>query len=425
MTECALEIDLPSWLPPTLPSETETGPMISSATVNRLFPITTNDGAAQTYGYVNGVGYFLFERIQLFQDQILLQEWSGDYLYAKQLTEGSANSSDLDLTLGGATGSSVRALAMRATPGHLRIILPLPGMQCPGDAGLPLCAMAWQSLRIKGTLRKLEDLIVCSDATVFRPSPWNIPSFVAQYDDGTSYPFHPLGRLAIGDPTILLSTTQHYVTPAIQSELRNTAIEIPFRRTFENQFTFGELDFISLDKGGVAAVTRRLDGRHPTERLLWFFRNWNRYDNNRLDDFLNDYFTDHTPTAVQPYSNGFFYYNLKLNIAGKEREDLLPPLVWTQLNAYAKEQRDGGISAKIGTMNWGTGDRYGTVYPAPRQPEGSVNLTTADRPTLYLELANIHPAPYLGQRKAEMRVITEGWCVYQVKEGRGKLMFAS
>jgi hypothetical protein len=54
-----------------------------------------------------------------------------------------------------------------------------------------------------------------------------------------------------------------------------------------------------------------------------------------------------------------------------------------------------------------------------------VNLTTADRPTLYIELANINSNAVLAQRKAEMRLFTEGWNVYVVKEGRGKVMFAS
>jgi hypothetical protein len=76
-------------------------------------------------------------------------------------------------------------------------------------------------------------------------------------------------------------------------------------------------------------------------------------------------------------------------------------------------------------MRWSTGDNYGTVYPAPRQPEGTVNFTTADRPTLYLELANILPNPWIAQRRSEFRVFTEGWDVYDVREGRGRLLFAN
>jgi hypothetical protein len=246
------------------------------------------------------------------------------------------------------------------------------------------------------------------------------------YLDGvTVNTFTPLSRVQIGSPRILLSTVQHYVSPKIQEELRSSVIEIPYRRQFDNVFTFGELDFIPLDKGGVAAVTRRLDGRHPTERMVWFFRSYNALDQNRLDLWSNDYFDTHAASGAQPYTipYGEFYYDLKLIIAGKDREELYDPFVWSQLNALCKDEKANGMH--IGSMNWSTGEKYGTIYPAPRQPEGTVNFTSADRPTLYIELANINTNAALGQRKAEMRLFTEGWNVYVVKEGRGKSMFAS
>lgn len=423
MTECALEIEMPTWFPP-LPIQPN-GLPYSPERANGLYTITDLNG--NTYGYVNYVGYFLFEKIQLYQDQFLIQEWSGDGLLAKQMTEGSWNSSFLAQQKAGLLGTnSLRDISLRAMPGSLRLTLPLPGMQCPGDAGFPLVAMSWQTFRIKGTLRKLEDLVVCSDPTVFKPAPWAVPSMTYTFSDGvTTNTFTPLSRVQIVQPRILLSTVQHYVTPEIQEELRSKVIEIPFRRQFDNLFTFGELDFIPLDKGGVAAVTRRLDGRHPTERLVWFFRSQNMLDQNRLDVWYNDYFDSHVPNGVQPYTvpYGEFYYQLKLVIAGKDREEHLEPMVWNQMNALSKEER--GSTSYIGTMNWSTGEKYGTVYPADRQPEGTVNFTTADRPTLYIELANINSNAVLAQRKAEMRVFTEGWNVYVVKEGRGKMMFAS
>lgn len=429
MTECALEIDLPSWLPP-LPRLPDGQPCHPSL-VNGLYPITTV-GSAISYGYVNYVGYFLFEKIQLFQDQFLLQEWSGDGLLAKQMTEGSWNSSYLQQTKGGLIPPidpltnlpTARHIQLSATPGHLRVMLPLPGMQCPGDPGFPLVAMSWQTFRIKATLRKLEDIVVCSDATLRKPTPWTVPQFQYTFDNGTPYLFAPLSIQQIGQPTILLSTVQHYVPPAEQEELRSKPIQIPFRKLFENRFTFGELDYIPLDKGGTAAVVRQLDGRHPTERLFWFFRNSNTMETNRLDNFTNDYFSVNPATVNQPYTlpYGSFYYRMKLIIAGRDREALLEPYLWSQIQPLVKDEK---ASSGISEMKWSLGEQYGTVYPAPRSPEGTVNLTTADRPTLYFELANVIHNPYLAQRKAECRVWTEGWNVYEVKGGRGRLLFAN
>jgi hypothetical protein len=122
-----------------------------------------------------------------------------------------------------------------------------------------------------------------------------------------------------------------------------------------------------------------------------------------------------------PY--GEYYYRMKLVIAGKDRELLHEPFLWGPICQLAKDEKASG--KQIGEMKWSTGAQYGTIYPAPRQPEGTVNFTTADRPTLYLELANIMPNPTLAQRKSEFRVFTEGWNVYEVKEGRGRLLFAN
>jgi hypothetical protein len=434
MTECAFEIDLPTWIPdlPLLPV-TAIAPLYRAKTVNDIYPITSTGGLS--YGYVNYAGYFLFEKIQFYQDQFLIQEWSGDGLLAKQLSEGSYNSSFLEQVVGGLNETidpttnlpTVRGLQLRATPGHLCIKLPLPGMQCPGDAGFPFVAMSWQKFRIKATLRKLEDLIVCSDPLIDKQNPafypWNVAQFQYQDGNGNSNTFEPIRQ--IGNPTILLSTIQHYVPPRVQEELRSTPIQIPFRRQFENDFTFGELDYIPLDKGGTAAVTRRLDGRHPTERIFWFFRTQNALDRNRLDDFHNNYFEVNPPTATQPYPiyPGAFFYNMKLVIAGRDRENLHEPFVWENLSQLVKDEKASGLG--IGEMRWSCGEKYGTIYPAPKQPGGTINFTTADRPTLYLELANITTNPWLAQRRSEFRVFTEGWDVYDVREGRGRLLFAN
>jgi hypothetical protein len=261
--------------------------------------------------------------------------------------------------------------------------------------------------------------------------PWNVPSFTYNYDEGGTNTFTPIPLIDIPNPTILLSTVQHYVPPKVQEELRSTPIQIPFRRQFENNFTFGELDYIPLDKGGTAAVTRRLDGRHPTEKIFWFFRTQNALDRNQLDNFYNDYFdlpssfVLNYPRDTQPYTiyPGAFYYSLKLIIAGRDRENLHEPFLWQNICQLVKDEKASGLG--IGEMKWSTGDNYGVIYPAPRQPEGTVNFTTADRPTIYLELANITGNINDGKRKSEFRVFTEGWDVYDVREGRARLLFAS
>ncbi len=458
MTECSFEIDLPSWIP-SIPLVTG-GQPIPAEKANKLCWISDSSGnslsspSGYSYGYVNYVAYFLFERIQFYQDQVLIQDWSGDGLLAKTLTEGSWNSSFLTQVQAGLTSDNTpyeivdvsgipyvdcdqityspldsRAVALRAAPGLLRLRLPLPGMQCPKDGGFPLIAAQHQTFRIKATLRRLEDLVVAVNNVTGKydlnqkPTPWNVDKMYYTGMDGTLIGFQPLSLLDIGQPTILLSTVQQYVPPTIQAELRSSVITIPFRRQFENIFTFGELDYKPLDTGvgggGSAIVTRRLDGRHPTERLFFFFRNFNSILKNQLDNFVNNKLI---PGSTKEIYNQF-YSEMKLVIAGKDREEWWSSNVWNSLNAFSKDERDTGYN--IGSMKWSLGEKYGTLYPAPREPEGTINFTTADRPTLHINLTNINPGYYSKLRQSEMRVITEGWAIYEFREGRGRLIFAN
>jgi hypothetical protein len=413
MTECAFEIDLPTWLP-SLPTRPD-GELCNPERINGLYWITDTQGFS--YGYVNYIGYYLFEKIQFYQDQFLIQEWSGEGLLSTIQVEGSWNQSFLSQTIGGLTSPTPRGIALRATPGHLRVKLPLPGIQTHGDSGFPILCAPHQTFRIKATLRNLEDLVV-SDNPINKPAPWSVPQFNYTTDQGP-ITFSPLSKIQMGQPNILLSCIQHYVPPDTQAELRSSIIRIPFRKQFENIFTFGELDYKALDNGSVAAVTRRLDGRHPTEKIAFFFRNQNAIDRNRLDDYFNDRVIQLPSTEV--YQT--FYNRIKLVIAGKDREHLLEPFVWNQMNSFCKDERANGVN--ISEMKWSLGEKYGTVYPTDRQPEGTINFTTADRPTLYIELTNININPILLQRKSEMRVFTEGWAVYEFREGRGRLVFSN
>ncbi len=433
MTECNFEIELPSWIPP-IPL-TSGGQQCTPERVNKLCWISDNpnllDPSGYSYGYVNYIGFFLFERIQFYQDQFLIQEWSGDGLLAKILTEGSWNSSFLTQVTGGLTISDLgRTVALNATPGRLRVRLPLPGLQGSKDGGFPLIAAQHQTYRIKATLRPLEDLVVAVNNVTglydlnVKPAPWNVPMMYYKGEDGSTLSFKPLPLIDIGQPSILLSTTQQYVPPVVQEELRSSVITIPFRRQFENIFTFGELDYKPLDSGGTAIVTRRLDGRHPTERLFFFFRDFRAILRNQLDNFVNDKVIPSNISGVistEIYND--FYNEIKLVIAGKDREEWWGPDVWKSINAFSKDERDTGYN--IGSMKWSLGEKYGTIYPAPREPEGTVNFTTADRPTLHINLNNINPGFYSQQRQSEMRVFTEGWAIYEFREGRGRLMFAN
>ena len=381
-----LVIDLPSWLPPQV------------AATNPKSVITDADGVS--YGYTNGIGYFLFSKIQIYQDQLLLQEFSGDALYAASRARGSLNSAFLENKITGVHSGSALEIGRAATPGRLRLHLPLLGCQHPDDGGFPSIAARAQTYKLRVTLRRLEDLVEASDSRP-KPTPW------ARSDLG---PVTTLQRSAIGPITLQLETRHIYVDPDTRERITRSSLEIPFSRLYENTFTYGAKDYEPLSRGAVANGTRRVDATHPAGRLLFWFYKTADLRANKYTKMVQD--------------NGTEYYNnISLIIAARDRETLTTPLLWNKLQHLAKEERDPGPG--LGTMNWDLGDLRGREGPYQHQPEGAINFTTADRPTMYTDLADVPVDPVSGQKSTEMRVIVDSWAIATFEKGRGGLKYGN
>ena len=391
--EPTLLIQLPSWLPPP------------QALLNPTSIVT--DASGVSYGYTNGIGFFLFEKIQLLQDNILLQEFSGDALWATSRSRGTLNSAFLDNRLAGLHSGSLLSLRRNATPGLLRLPLPLFGCQSLDDGGFPSCCIPQQQYRIRCFLRKLEDLVEASDGRS-KPQPWGASGWRIQ--SSASGPVTTFSTLPIQDiqaPQILLETRHIYTDAETRLGLQQVRNEIPFERIYENIFTQNQFDYAPIERGAVAAITRRLEGTHPAARIVNFFRSQKAIQANQLWNISND------------ISGGSFYNNMKLVIAGKDRETLFSPLVWRYLVQHAKEERDSGLPFAI--MNWTVGDVRSRRQPFARQPEGSVNFTTADRPTLYIELNDI----LVGGKNSVLHSIVETWACMITENYRATLWFGN
>jgi hypothetical protein len=364
------------------------------------------DGAGASYGYTNGIGYFLFSKIQLYQDKILLDEYSGDALFASRASRGSLNSGYLENTLAGFHDGSAASLSAAATPGRIRLELPFFG----GANGYPSVAIRNQTFKLRCTLRPLEELVEWSGPLTARaPAPWLLPGMIAATEPPTQ--FVPLARTAIDAPTLQLETRHLYTDRESQDALQKGTLELPFAQLYENNFTFGPLEYAPLLRGATPAITKRLDAVHPASRLLWFFRSQNDVRANRLWKFTAD------------ISGGEYYLNQSLLIAGRDRETLFSPLIWNALTFHAKADRDPGIG--LSEMNWDLGSLLGCQAPFERQPEGSVNFSTADRPTLYTELADVPPDLLLGKQSTELTAIVDSWAVYTIEKDRGFFKYAN
>jgi hypothetical protein len=391
-THPTLLIDLPTWLP------------TNYAPLNYKSLITDINGVS--YGYTRGVGYFLFENIQIYQDQILIQEFSGDALYATRLSRGSLNSAILENELLGVHDGSALSIGRNATPPTLRLELPLLGCQHKDDGGFPSFGVRQQTFRLRCKLRSLENLVESSDSQN-KPTPWSSAFKIVTDSNGSTQTFTTLDRYKIDQPSIYLETRHIYVDPDTQKELIKNNLEMPFSRLYENIFHFIEKDYAPLSGNAIAATTRRIDAVHPASRLIFFMRQNTDIQKNKLWKISSD------------VSNNEYFNNISFLIGSRDRETSFSPLVWNVISQHAKEDRYSGSG--LGVMNWDLGEQRGKKLPYARQPEGSVNFSTADRPTLYTELQQIAGT----NRDTEMRLIVDTWAVYETVDRRGALKYAN
>ena len=397
VVEPCLLITLPTWLPE------------AEAALNYKSVIT--DTAGVSYGYTRGIAYFMFEKIQFFQDRLLVQEWSGDGLFATTRSRGSMNSAFLDNAITGTHNGSALNIGHNATPGPMRLFLPLVGCQDLDDGGFPRVAAVHQNFRVRCILRKLEDIVEASNGAE-KPQPWGRTDFqIVKSQGGTPQPFSTISRLDIRAPTIQLETRHIYTDRDTQDALRKESLVIPFERIYENSFTQGPLDYAALRRGGTAQVTRRLDADHPAARMVLMFRTQQALRANQRWKMYAD------------ISGGQFYNQISLIIAGRDRESMWDSLVWQTLAQHAKEERDSGYNLSF--MNWALGDINGRFAPFPRQLEGSVNFTTADRPTLLIDLKDIPADPVTKGQNATLEVYIETWAALIFEKARAAMLFGN
>jgi hypothetical protein len=474
-------IDLPSWYPP---AETTANPA----------QLYRQQYTGQSYGYTNGIGYFLFKKIQIFQDKLLLQELTGDSLFALRASRGSLNSAYMENVLTGWHDGDADSIAANATPSRMRLELPFLG----GQNGFPSIAMRRQSFRLRLELRPVEQLIESSALIpgTTAPKPWGEvftrmtylsqtvaptalsstmfgpgqPAYtiriaqgltvaaggvvqivnsadstnfyyttvsaynpvsgnltlqaVTQYVQGTfdgtprlytvtteTHRFTALQRTQMVSPALQLETRHSYVDGETQLALRSTTLEIPYIRSYENTYLISPTEYAPVVKGVPAYITRRVDAQHPASRLIWYSRAQNDLRVNRRWKFAAD-----SPS-------GEYYVSQSLIIASRDRETSFSPYVWNLLTHHAKEDRDPGPG--IGEMSWDLGDIRGRRAPWTRQPEGTINFTTADRPTLYTSLSSIPSDILLGAPSTEMTAVVDAWGLYSIEDDRGVLKYGN
>jgi len=399
LVAASFTIELPTWLPNAV------------APLNRKTVIA--DASGTRYGYTMGIGAFLFEQIQFYQDQVLLQEFSGDFLYMWTHLQSTLNQETLALKEFGSHSGSVLDIQRNATPGKLKLRLPLIGCSHPDDGGLPFVALPSQKYRLRAKIRRLEDLVE-SSAGGIKPAPWSRSDLTWTDSTGNKTPIQPFTRENIGKPLITLETTQKYVRQDIQELLKTTANQIPFLRPFENILSLDKADYSSVEKGDTSLITKRIDGRHPAEGILISFQSDFYAEKNQLWNLVNP-----LPNAT---GSTDYYNTMKLLVAGKERESEWSSEIWQGLSPYTKCEKCPGIPLSWISFTYGPG--FGYRAPERRKPSGTLNFSSADRPTLWMNIQDTLPNSR-GQKKVKLRATTIGWGLYRIEDKRGTLFFGN
>jgi hypothetical protein len=373
-----LRLSLPTWLPP------------GAAAANGTGLVTLLDGS--TLGYVNGVGYYALEHIQLFNDQILLQEFWGEELAWKQ----AQLSSDVQTVALGATlgfrYDTALTVARSATPPTYYVPIPL--------CDLPLVALSGSRLRLRVLLRRLEDLIVSSTSGAY-VSPWGRGLSVQSAQGGpvdTSQVI--LARDQIAAPGLSLEATQVYVPKDVRHWLKSRSWQIPLQQIQQQLFTLEDNQY-NLATATTVTLPLRLDMIGAVTQLLFAVQSLGSIRSNLLNVY----------TATD---GSAFLSAVRLNIANIDRVQSFTTDIYQYVTPYWKHVRTNLDS--IYTMPFGGVEE--------KQPAGTLNLTRATRPVFYITL-NAVPYDYRSSgRTAYLRIYAQSWNVLEVENGICKLKFA-
>ena len=393
-----LRVSLPTWLPTSAIAANKTG--------------LVTDASGVTFGYCNNVGYQMIDSVQVYQDQVLIHETHGEYLDWRLRQESGFATSLLINSDVGSYSESPLGIARSATFGVLRIPLPILGNQRIGDPGLPMVALRGQRYRIRIHLRNLEEIVVASDGRI-RPNPWKMPLRIQATATGPIDTTQTtLAKTAMRGIDMSLESTQLYVPTDVQVYLKAQTLRFPFQTIQFQEFTIEDNQLTA------AAPPFNINFQFPmavdfigsVDRLLLGCRS-------EASTLAGQ------RTNLRPASglSNRFINNIRLNIANIDRVRIADVAAFRETASYWKNCRMGldlvntELPQEVYTLSFGGFDTG--------EPAGTLNLTRAVLPTIYLTLAPTAYDPRNISRKASVLLYAESWNVFAITGGKGKMMF--
>lgn len=399
-----LRIDLPTWLPPNAASENPTG--------------LVTDAQGVTYGYCNNIGFQMLDKIQVFEDQVLIHETYGEYLDWKLRQSYTLAATYLIADQVGNRPETPVALGRSATLGPLRVPLPIFGWQTLDDPGLPTVALRGQRYRIRIWIRPLSDVLVASDGRI-APQPWNMPLRVQAVKGGAvDVSQVTLPKSAMNSLGMSLETTQVYLPADVNMFLKSQTLRFPFLHTQFQQYTLEDNTMTAAYFSGAGTVnyTMALDFIGSVSRLFLGFRS---EANTQAGDRIN--LRPPLPSKAKHAYASAFITNMRLNIANIDRVKVWPAAVFREVTAYWKNKRmpldisNPDLPQEVYTTTFGGYDAA--------DPAGTLNFTRATSPILVVALNAIPYDVRIVSRKTFALLYAESWNVFEISGGRGHCMF--
>lgn len=370
------KVTFPSWLPSELPIQTNQ--YVNSDFINKLYTITDSSGVS--YSLTPYAAYFLFKKISIYQDNQIIYSIDGDGLFALDRENSeSLNSFWLHNKTAGSTGKDRQ----------FWVNIPFPGTQ--SAKGFPICAMyGGQQFRIRCELRNINELITNSQGNTVQP--WNKQLHYTMTDST----IHTFQSAPLQPILVELENTQLYIDNDARDIYARMTHNIVFQSPFTNTSEIIQQDYDPLTRGSPEAIiTRQIDGRHPSSEVIIMTRPKLLLQNNQ-----------YVPTLSG------FYTSVRMTIAGQEREALQSETVLGTLTNLIKKsiyRTEEGII------------RYNWTVSGPNQV-GTINFTTASKATLHFSLSPTLPSQYIKSGLIQ-NIYVLGWGIYQIKDGRGKLVY--
>jgi len=367
----------------------------------------TTDLSGVEYGYCQDIGYHIIEKIQVFNDQIKIHEFWGQWLSWRR---GQQSNSSVYNFSAGRHKLGPATISKAATPGRLRINIPVIGSQYSDDMGFPMTALSGQRFRIRVHLKKLESIIEASDGRL-NPKPWSQTFQQQSQKDQPPTQFQTLPRYQIGSPILTLETTQFYIPRDSQTYLSKTVLHVPFQQVQQCVFTLEDSKWVPVvNTGATVSVPLALDFIGPTSQITV-----------GVQTEASIYAGQHYQLSPPPGPTSFLT-DLRLNMGTIDRINQWSSTILRDVVNYYKlykENRDPFDNvSNLYSLTFGPKEKE------QFRPLGTFNLSRSLQATLYVDLNAITADSRNDSRKSFVTVYGESWNIFEIKDGKGKVLFA-